>query len=190
MRDMIQHKISHYAIISILGIVAGLLVHYLSKFPLDDLWSLALFSSMSLGQWMFTCSLIVFFSKEKKAASFSVGLYVYFMFFVTGIGKLLRLVNNGYNTLSIASVFSSVLYGSIPAIICAFLALILFRAKKRDWWGNVFLILPLIYIVIEACYMLFKLVNNHTNLLMLLIDLVGIILYIWILKDELKAVIK
>lgn len=190
MNDKIQHKIKHYMIISVLGIFAGLFVCFFSNFPQDNLWSFALFSSKSLGQWLLTCSLIVFFSKERKVAGISVGLYVYFMFFITGIGKLSRSINEGYNTLDFISVFDILLYGIVPAIACAVLALILFIAKKRNILGNMFLILPILFIIAEAGYMIFNVISNHTNLFMLLVDFTCIILYFYILKDEFRKIIK
>ena len=187
MKDIINNNFKSYLIISILGVVAGLIVWFFSQFPYNDLWSFSLFSSMSLGFWVFTSAVIVFFSKERKCAVISEMLYVYFMFFFTGVGKITRLVQSGAGILNFNNVFFDIiLYGVPYAIICGILAYILFNAKKRNVLGNVLLLLPFIYILVELINFSIKLFINKTNLFMVIIDFLCLITYIILFRKDFR----
>ena len=187
MRDIIKNNFKSYLIISILGVLAGLVVWFFSQFPYDDLWSFSLFSSMSLGFWVFTSAVIVFFSKERKSAVISEMLYVYFMFFFTGVGKITRLVQSGAGVLNFNNVFFDIIFYGVPyAIICGLLAHVLFNAKKRNILGNLLLLLPFIYILIELIDFSIKLFTNKTNLFMVIIDSLCLITYIILFRKDFK----
>ena len=187
MKDIIKNNFKSYLIISILGVLAGLVVWFFSQFPYDNLWSFSLFSSMSLGFWVFTSAVIVFFSKERKSAVISEMLYVYFMFFFTGVGKITRLVQSGFGVLNFNNVFFDIIFYGIPyAIICGILAHILFYAKKRNILGNLLLLLPFIYILIELTNFSIKLFVNKTNLFMVIIDFLCLITYIILFRKDFR----
>ena len=187
MKDIIKNNFKSYLIISIIGILAGLIVWFFSQFPYNDLWSFSLFSSMSLGFWVFTSSVIVFFSTERKSAVISEMLYVYFMFFFTGVEKITRLVQSGSGILNFNNVFFDIIFYVIPyAIICGILAYVLFYAKKRNILGNILLLLPFIYILIELIDFSIKLFINKTNLFMVIIDFMCLITYIILFRKDFK----
>ncbi len=187
MKDIIKNNFKSYFIISILGVLAGLVVCFFSQFPYNDLWSFGLFSSMSLGFWVFTSAVIVFFSKERNTAVISEMLYVYFMFFFTGVGKITRLVQSGAGSLNFNNVFFDIIFYGVPyAIICGVLAYILFFAKKRNILGNLLLLLPFVYILIELIDFSVKLFINKTNLFMVIIDFLCLIIYIVLFKKDFR----
>ena len=114
------------------GILAGLAVAFFSRFPSDDLWAFSLFSSNSLGFWIFTCSLIALFGEKNYVAGSHVALYVYLMFYVTGIFKRLAVVIKGYNDMVYFynGFWQELAYGLIPAAVCFVLAFVLWYGRK------------------------------------------------------------
>ena len=85
---LFKNNLKSYLLVTGFGIVAGLLVALFSRFPAQGLWNFALFSSGTLGFWMFSTSLIVLFSGKNFVAAINAALYVYFMFYVTGINPM------------------------------------------------------------------------------------------------------
>lgn len=158
--------------ISLIGIVAGLLVAFFSQFPSDDLWGFALFSSMTIGFWIFTSSLIALFSAKHYVAGIHVALYVYFMFYVTGIFKRLAVVNHGYNTLAYFwnGLWQELAYGLPSAVGCFFLAFFLWYGRKNK---RIFILLrfvPLLFILAEAMLNWFMVISKSQGLFMAIID--------------------
>ena len=141
-----------YLLVTGFGIVAGLLVAFFSRFPAHGLWSFALFSSGTLGFWMFSTSLIVLFSEKNYVAAVNAALYVYFMFYVTGIFKRLAIVRKGYSSMEFfyAGLWQELAYGLVPAAVCAALAFVLWYGRKKKWYGVALRFLPAAYIVAEA----------------------------------------
>lgn len=133
-KSLFKHNIKSYLLCSALGIVAGLLVTFFSRFPHDDLWGFALFSSQTFGFWICTCSLIALFSEKNYVAGINVGLYVYLMFYVTGIFKRLAIVTKGYNSMTYFynGFWQELAYGLIPVAVCFVLAFVLWYGKKTD----------------------------------------------------------
>ena len=180
---LFQNKISSYLIASFLGVVAGLAVAFFSQFPADDLWSFALFSSGSLGFWMFTCSLIALFSEKNYVAGINVGLYVYWMFYVTGIFKRLTIVQKGYSDISYfyCGFLEELLYGLIPAAVCFILAFVLWYGRKDK---TVFVILrfaPALCIFAETVSDWVVVAIRGQNLFMALVETVCTFVYLLII---------
>lgn len=119
MRERIVFKDNpkSYLAAALLGIAAGLLVAFFARLSGDDLWGLSLFSSRTIGFWLFTCSLIAMFSSKHYAAGINVFLYVYLMFYITGIFKRLAVVAKVQNTMSYfyAGLYQELRYGLIRA---------------------------------------------------------------------------
>ena len=182
-RILFQNKISSYLIVSFFGVASGLAVAFFSQFPADDLWSFAFFSSVSFGFWMFTCSLIALFSEKNYVAGINVGIYVYLMFYITGIFKRLTVVQKGYNDISYfyCGFGEELLYGLIPAAVCFVLAFVLWYGRKAK---TVFVILrfaPALCIFAEAVSVWVVVATRAQNLFMALIDTVCTIVYLLII---------
>ncbi len=170
-------------IVAVLGILAGLAVAFFSQFSADDLWSFALFSCGSLGFWMFTCSLIALFSEKNYVAGINVGLYVYLMFYITGIFKRLTVVQKGYNDVSYFyhGLWQELTYGLIPAVVCFILAFVLWYGRKDK---TVFVILrfaPALCIFAEAVLDWVVVATGDQNLFMALAETVCTIVYLLII---------
>jgi len=182
-KTLFRHNIQSYLKCVALGIVAGLLVAFFSRFPGDDLWAFALFSSQNLGFWIFTCSLIALFSKKNYVAGINVGLYVYWMFYVTGIFKRLATVTKGYNSMTYFyhGFWQELTYGLIPATICFILAFVLWYGRKDK---TVFIILrfaPALCIFSEAVSAWLVVATRGQNLFMALVDTVCTVVYLLII---------
>lgn len=182
------NKLKSYLVISFLGILAGLLVAFFDLFPYDDFWGLALFSHETIGFWIFTCSLITLFSSKNYIAGIHVGLYVYFMFYITGVYKCFALVNKGYQTMSYFynGLWRNLTYGIYPAILCFVLAFVLWHARKNKTIFIVFRFLPLLFILVEIVLVFMKVVSIHQGFFMLLVDIVCAIVYALIVIKSIR----
>lgn len=177
------NRIGSYLIVAVLGVLAGLAVAFFSRFPADDLFAFSLFSSMTVGFWICTCSLIALFSEKNYVAGINVGLYVYLMFYVTGIFKRLTTVINGYNDMPYFyhGLWQELAYGLIPAAGCFLLAFILWYGRK---YKPVFVMLrfaPVLCIFVEAVLCWQAVVSQRQNLFMAIIDTVCTVLYFLII---------
>lgn len=182
-RTLFNNKCSSYLLISLAGVSAGLLVAFFSRFPSDDLWSLALFSSMTFGFWMFTSSLIALYSSKNYVAGAHVALYVYFMFYVTGIFKRLTVVNNGYNTFDyfLNGLWQELAYGLPAAVGCFALAFLLWYGRKNKPISVVLRFAPLLFILAEAVTLWIVVFNRGQALFMAVIDTVCAAAYLLII---------
>ena len=180
---LFQNKISSYLIASFLGVVAGLAVAFFSQFPADDLWSFAFFSSGSLGFWMFTCSLIALFSEKNYVAGINVGIYVYLMFYVTGIFKRLTIVQKGYNDMSYFyhGLWQELAYGLIPAAVCFILAFVLWYGRKDKIACVILRFAPALCIFAEAVSVWMVAATRGQILFMALVETVCTIVYLLII---------
>lgn len=180
---LFQNKISSYLIVSFLGVAAGLAVAFFSRFPADDLWSFALFSSGSLGFWMFTCSLIALFSEKNYVAGINVGLYVYWMFYVTDIFKGLAIVRKGYNAMPhfYHGLWQGLAYGLIPAAVCFILAFVLWYGRKDKTVFVTLRFAPALCIFAEAVLDWAFVATKGQRLFMALIETVCTIVHLLII---------
>lgn len=182
-KTLFRHNIQSYLKCVALGIVAGLLVAFFSRFPGDDLWTFALFSSQTFGFWICTCSLIALSSEKNYVAGINVGLYVYLMFYVTGIFKRLATVTKGYNSMTYFyhGFWQELAYGLIPAAICFILAFVLWYGRKDK---TVFIILrfaPALCIFSEAVSAWLVVATRGQNLFIALVDTVCTVVYLLII---------
>ena len=171
-KTLFKHNIKSYLLCSVLGIVAGLLVAFFSRFPEDDLWAFALFSSQNLGFWICTCSLIALFSEKNYVAGINVGLYVYLMFYVTGIFKRLANVTKGYMSMTYFyhGFWKELAYGVIPAAVCFVLAFVLWYGRKNKAFFIALRFVPFVFIVAEAISNVIHVIQYGQGLFMMIID--------------------
>lgn len=172
-----------YLAVAALGILGGLVVAFFSLFPADDLWAFALFSSTTLGFWMCTCSLIALFSEKNYVAGINVGLYVFFMFYVTGIFKNLSDVRAGYNTMAgfYQGFWTGLAYGLLPAVVCVLLAFVLWYGRKNKPAFVILRFAPALYILAEAGSCWLNVVSQRYNLFMAIVDTVCVVVYLLII---------
>ncbi len=185
-KTLFKHKWNSYFFIAFVGIIAGFLVAFFSQFPSDDLCGLSLFSSQTFGFWMFTSSLIALFSSKHYTAGINVALYVFFMFFITGIFKRLTIVNKGYNTLEYFwnGLWQEALYGLLPAVVCFFLAFVLWFGRKNKLIFVFLRFAPILFILTEAIINWFGVMNRNQGLFMAVVDTVCAIGYLLIILKE------
>ncbi len=181
-KTLFRHNVKSYSLCSALGIASGLLVAFFSRFPADDLWAFALFSSQTFGFWIFTCSLIALFSDRHYSAGIGVALYVYFMFYVTGIFKRLASVNKGYNTMTYFynGLWQELAYGLLPAAVCFALAFVLWYGRRNK---PVFIALrfaPFAAIIVETILNIIHLLSTGQGLFMTVIDALCAFAYLFI----------
>lgn len=179
------NKPESYIIVAVSGIIAGLLVAFFSRFPSDDLWAFSLFSSSSLGFWFFTCSLIALFSEKSYVAGINVSIYVFLMFYVTGIFKRLTIVIKGYNQMTYfyQGLWQELAYGLIPAAVCFVLAFVLWFGRKNK---PVFVLLrfaPALCILTEAVLDWIVVAQRHRNLFMALVETACAVVYLLIILN-------
>lgn len=183
---LFKHKWNSYLLISFIGIIAGFLVAFFSQFPSNDLWGLALFSSQTFGFWIFTSSLIALFSFKNYVAGINVALYVYFMFYITGIFKRLAIVNKGYNEIQYFwnGLWQELPYGLLPAAACFICAFVMWFGRKNKLIFVLLRFVPILFILAEAILCWFGVINKNQSLFMAVIDTVSAILYLMIILKE------
>lgn len=183
-----KNSLLSYVLSILLGIAAGLAVAFFSRFPSDDLWGLAFFSSRTFGFWIFTCSLIALFSERHFTAGIHTALYVFFMFYVTGVFKHLVIVQKGYQPMSYFwnGLLSNLLYGLLPALACFALAFMLWYGRMTHPFSAVLRWMPAVCIAAEELLSIRFTVIRKQGLFTVLLDAVCLILYIAIMAVQMK----
>ncbi len=181
-RVLFRHGVRSCLAAAGLGILAGLLVAFFSRFPADDLWGLACFSSSTFGFWFFTTGLIVLFSEKPYTAALNAALYVYFMFYVTGIFKRLAVVNAGYNDFSYFwnGLRQELSYGALPALLCAALGFVLWHGRKKKLPCVLLRFAPALCIAAEAALLWIAVAGRGQMLFVALLDTVCALLFTFI----------
>ncbi len=197
-KTIFKNNFKSYLAVILFGIFGGLLVAFFSGLPADDLWSFSYFSSSTFGFWMFSVSTIVLLSEKKLTASLNSGIYVFLMFFVTGVYKAVRnyMVNSlafssqaehlamyGYSNIGqwiFQCALDSFLYGIVPALVCAVLAFVLHFGRKPNVIGKILMILPAVCILAETVIMYVLLFSTGTMLFMAIVDTLCLVAYLMI----------
>ena len=184
-RIAFRNKIGSFLLIVLFGIIGGALVGFFEQYSHDDLWAFALFGSMTLGFWMCTTSLIVLFSEKFYTGGINAFLYVFFMFYVTGIFKRLANVHKGFldwdgfwrGFIS----WGEYAYAGLWAAVCFILGMILWFGRKKNVVFVILRFLPALYILTEAVLLWSSVISRRTGLFMAIVDTVCLILYIYII---------
>ncbi len=186
MKPDFKDKLMSYFLISACGVLAGFAVVLFCELPDNELWSFYYWSASTFGFWMFSTSLIVLFSENRKCAAVNSGIYIFLMFFITTAYKSLSMFWKGLTpfqtlgALTLNSITGWFLYSILPAVVCAGLGCILWSGRKNTTWGKVLRILPAIFILIETIVMLYYVLATHTKLFSALTDLICLAAYILI----------
>ena len=132
-----SNRIRSFLLVMLFGIIGGALVGFFEQFPHDDLWAFALSCSQTIGFWICTTSLIVLFSEKFYSAGINAFLYIFFMFYVTGIFKRLAMVQKGFadwprfwnGFLS----WGEYAYAGLWAAVCFLLGMVLWAGRERSF---------------------------------------------------------
>ncbi|MBP5313059.1 MAG: hypothetical protein J6112_09545 [Clostridia bacterium] len=187
-KELFKNDFRSYAAVSLLGIAAGLTVAFFSRFPADDFWGLAFFSSGTFGFWFFSSSLIALFSSKNYVAGINVACYVYFMFYLTGIFKRLAIVQKGYNTMQyfLEGLWQELAYGLPYAAICFGLAFALWYGRKNKVIFVILRFLPAGFIFAELVILTIGFISSGRGLFMPLVDALCLAVYLTIMLRTLK----
>lgn len=188
-KNIFKNNPKSYLLVAAAGLLAGLLVAFFSGFPSEGLWAFAYFGSSTVGFWIFTASCLVLLSEKRLTAMVNTAIYVYLMFTVTGAYKYIRdyardaayfkedtawyLSVSGYGSMSeyiLDCLLNIFLYGAVPALTCALLALVLHFGRKQNVMGRIILCLPVLCILSETVYMYITLFTEGTMLFMAIVD--------------------
>lgn len=182
--NVFRHHPLSYLTAAALGVAAGLLVAFFSRFPHDDLWSLALFSSQCIGFWCCACSLIALFSSRQTAAGAHVALFVFWMFYVTGVFKRLATVRRGYSPVSYfySGLWQELAYGLLPAAGCFAAAMILWYGRRSRMPFVLLRFAPPAVIAAEAVMLWCIVCFRRQGLFMALVDTGCVFLYAAVIR--------
>lgn len=190
MKVIFKDNIKSYLLVLLLGIIAGLSVVLFLKLPDNDLWTFSYWSSKTFGFWMFSTSLIVLLSEKRKTAIINSIIYIFIMFLISAIYMTFDLYWKGYSPfnslieVALNNIYSWLIYSLPSAIICGALGAILWDGRKSNIYGKVLCILPAIFILIEASFLFYNVIIEHTKLFSAITDLICFVLYIKFLRKN------
>ena len=95
MKVLFRDKLKSYFFVVALGLLAGFSVVFFIEVPDNSFWSFYYWSSSTFGFWMFSASLIVLFSENRKCAAINAGIYIFLMFLITTVHQSFRLYRSG-----------------------------------------------------------------------------------------------
>lgn len=184
MNSVLKDKLKSYFMITFFGILAGFVVILFCELPDNDLWSFYYWSASTFGFWMFSTSLIVLFSENRKCAAINAGIYIFLMFFITTVYKSLSMFQDGVTPfhslgeLTLNHIAGWLMYSAPAAILCACFGLLLWSGRKNTVYGKILKALPAIFILIETIMMFYYVFATHTKLFSALSDLICLAVYI------------
>ena len=167
--------------------LAGFIVILFIELPDSRLWSFYYWSSDTFGFWMFSTSLIVLFSENRKCAAVNAGAYICPMFLITTVHQTVRLYQSGATRLgslyefAIKHIGGWLLYSIPPALVCAALGAVLWSGRKNTVWGKILRSMPAVFLLTETLVFAYSVVADHTKLFSALSDLGCLLAYIIIL---------
>ena len=193
MKFMFKDKLKSYLFVIVLGVLAGLSVLLFIELPDNNLLSLYYWSSSTFGFWMFSTSLIVLFSENRKCAAINAGTYIFLMFLVTTAHQSYHIYRSGatqFNSLHklVANHIGGwLLYSIPPALVCALLGIVLWSGRKDTVWGKTLRLMPAVFLLIETGILFYCVFAYQTRLFSALSDLTCFLAYIIILSKKAGA---
>ncbi len=190
MKALFRDKLKSYVLVTGLGLLAGLSVVFFIELPDDSFWSFYYWSSSTFGFWMFSTSLIVLFSENRKCAAINAGIYIFLMFLITTVHQSLQLYRSGATQLQSLSelmlnhIGGWLLYSIPPALVCAALGIILWSGRKNTIWGKLLRAMPAVFLFAEMSILFYSVVARRTRLFSALSDLGCLLTYIIIISKQ------
>ena len=161
MKVLFRDKLKSYFSMAVLGLLAGFSVVFFIEVPDNGFWSFYYWSSSTFGFWMFSTSLIVLFSENRKCAAINAGIYIFLMFFVTTVHQSFRLYRSGaMQQESLSQLLPNhiggwLLYSVPPAFVCAMLGIILWSGRKNTIWGKLLRTMPAVFLFAETAVLFY-----------------------------------
>lgn len=168
---------------AVLGLLAGFSVVFFIEVPDNGFWSFYYWSSSTFGFWMFSASLIVLFSENRKCAAINAGIYIFLMFLITTVHQSFRLYRSGaMQQESLSQLLPNhiggwLLYSVPPAFVCAVLGIILWSGRKNTIWGKLLRTMPAVFLFAETAVLFYTVFVYHTRFFSALSDLVCFLAY-------------
>ena len=190
MKVFFRDKLKSYCFVIALGMLAGLSVVLFIELPDNSLWSFYYWSSSTFGFWMFSTSLLVLFSENRKCAAFNAGIYIFLMFLITTAHQSLQIYQSGvtqFNSLSelaVNHIGGWLLYSIPPALVCALLGIVLWSGRKNSLWGKILRLLPAVFMLIETVILFYWVFTCKTKLFSALSDLACLLAYFLIIRKQ------
>lgn len=182
-KTFFHNKTACFLLTALLGIIGGALVGFFEQYPADDLWAFALFGSNTIGFWMCTTSLIVLFSEKFYTGGVNAFLYVFFMFYVTGIFKRLAYVSKGFSDWDRFWQgfihWGEYAYAGLWGGVCLLLGMVLWFGRKKNLVFVILRFLPALFILAEAVSLWSNVIGRRTGLFMAIVDTLCLIFYIF-----------
>lgn len=176
--EKFKDNFKSYLFVVGLGLVAGIITELLNLFPYDTLWSLSSIAS-AFGFWIFTTTLVIYFSSSNKNAAINVFLYLSSMnfsfYFLQGI--LGCFIPKLYNIEGFLQ-WGLLLRFDIFALVCGAISYVLYYWNKDNKISNVLYALPICGLGAETIGLVFYLYNTHTYLLQLIFDFLSLVFLI------------
>ena len=181
---LLHNNIKSYVLVAVFGIIAGLLTAFFSYFAYGDLWSFSSFSSMSLGFWMFSIAIIVLKSERWNVAGVNTCLYVFFLFLINYLHKIIRGYSPEYMEITdLVKDFLNIIPHCLGiGIFGGCLGIILYIGVIKKRYGKIMVMMPAIFIIIEAIIMYYMVLTKQMLLFQAIMDSVCAVLYIWIFR--------
>lgn len=166
---MLKDTLRSYILIFIIGLSAGIICRLTDLFPNNSLWS---FSSIATlyGFWIFSITLIVYYSSSNKNAGFNTFLY---MFGMTISFYLLQYILGFYMQRFNNESFQTKLFlvYSVLAVICGVGGYVLYFWNSNNKFSSMLYAMPIGALSAEAIGTAIYLYNNNTYLFQLLFNL-------------------
>jgi hypothetical protein len=175
-----KDNIKSYLLVVGLGLVAGIITELLNLFPYDTLWSLSSIAT-ALGFWIFTTTLVIYFSCSNKNAAINVFLYLSsmnfgFYFLQAILGCFMPRLYNIEGFLH----WGALLRFDIYALVCGAISYVLYYWNKDNRISNVLYALPICGLGAETIGAVFYFYNTHTLLGQLIFDFLSLLFLIYL----------
>lgn len=184
MNKALNHSIKSYIKIFLIGILVGCICRLADYFPVDALWS---FSSVQtlLGFWIITNTIIVLLSNSNICAGISSFLYMFgmtlsFYGLQTILGMFIPLFSGGFR-------FSLFVLFAVLSIPCAIAAFILYYWNREITFNSILYSLPVGALAAEAIIIFIYFLKHHTFLFQLLMDVIGVIIFLFMFYKKAKS---
>lgn len=183
LKVLFRDKLKSYFFVVALGLLAGFSVVFFIEVPDNSFWSFYYWSSSTFGFWMFSASLIVLFSENRKCAAINAGIYIFLMFLITTVHQSFRLYRSGaMQQESLSQLIPNhiggwLLYSVPPAFVCAVLGIILWSGRKNTIWGKLLRTMPAVFLFAETGILFYSVFVYHTRFFSALSDLVCFLAY-------------
>lgn len=154
------------------------------ELPDNSFWSFYYWSSSTFGFWMFSTSLIVLLSENRKCAAINAGIYIFLMFLITTAHQSLQLYRSeatqlqSLSELMLNQIGGWLLYSVPPALVCTVLGIILWSGRKNTRWGKLLRAMPAVFLFAEMSILFYSVVVNHTRFFSALSDFCCLFVYL------------